>query len=130
MQITRQTDYAIRCVLYLSREKNRVVMVEEIAREMSLPQSFLAKILQKLTKAGILNSFRGAQGGFQLARTPGKISLLDVIEAIQGPTAMNKCAVDKASCEFSASCTVHPVWVELRQKVEQHLKKVTFQNLK
>lgn len=130
MQITRQTDYAIRCVLYLSREKNRVVMVEEITREMSIPRSFLAKILQKLTKAGILKSFRGVKGGFQLAKKTGQISLLDVIEAIQGPTAMNTCAVDKTSCKFISYCTVHPVWVELRKKVEQHLRKVTFQKLK
>jgi Rrf2 family protein len=105
-------------------------MVEEISREMSIPKSFLAKILQKLTKVGILKSFRGVKGGFQLARKPGQISLLDVIETIQGPTAMNKCAVDKKSCKFSSSCTVHPVWVELRKKVEQHLKKVTFKQMK
>jgi Rrf2 family protein len=105
-------------------------MVEEVAREMSIPRSFLAKILQKLTKAGILKSFRGVKGGFQLAKKRGQISLLDVIEAIQGPTAMNTCAVDKTSCKFSSHCTVHPVWLELRKKVEQHLRKVTFQKLK
>lgn len=130
MQITKQTDYAIRCLLYLSREKNRVVLVDEIAREMSIPKSFLAKILQRLTKVGILKSFRGVKGGFQLARKTGQISLLDVIEAIQGSIAMNKCAVDKKTCKFSSYCTVHPVWVELRKKVEQHLKKINFHKLK
>ena len=129
MQITRQTDYAIRCVLYLAREKNRVVMVEEIAREMNIPKSFLAKILQKLTREGILKSFRGVKGGFQVAKNPRQVSLLDVIEAVQGPTAMNKCVVDKRACQLSVHCTVHPVWMELRHKVEQHLKKVTFEKL-
>ena len=129
MQITRQTDYAMRCLLYLSRDKNRIVGVDEIAREMSIPKSFLAKILQRLTKAGILESFRGVKGGFHLARKAGQISLLDVIEAIQGPTGMNRCAVDKKSCKFSSYCTVHPVWLELRKKVEQHLRKATFKKL-
>jgi Rrf2 family protein len=104
-------------------------MVEEIAREMNIPRSFLAKILQKLTKAGYVKSFRGVKGGFQIAKTPRHISLLDVIEVVQGPTAINQCAVDKKSCKFSSYCTVHPVWIELRRKVEQHLKKVTFQKL-
>jgi Rrf2 family protein len=129
MQIIRQTDYAIRCVLYLSRMRERVVVVDDIAVIMDIPKSFLAKILQRLTKAGIVKSSRGIKGGFQLAKKPRQISLLDIIEAIQGPAGMNRCAINKDICRFSNTCTVHPVWVELRQKVEQHLKKVTFQKL-
>jgi Rrf2 family protein len=129
MQITRQTDYAIRCVLYLSRTKEHVCVVDDIAIMMEIPKSFLAKILQRLTKADIVKSFRGIKGGFQLARNPKRISLLDVIEAIQGPAGMNRCAINKDTCKFSRTCTVHPVWVELRQKVEQHLEKITFQKL-
>ena len=129
MQITRQTDYAIRCVLHLSRIKDRILVVDDIAKVMDIPKSFLAKILQRLTKAGIVKSSRGIKGGFQLSKKPGQISLLDVIEAIQGPAGMNRCAINKDTCKFSRACTVHPVWVELRQKVEQYLKKVTFQKL-
>ena len=129
MQITRQTDYATRCVLHLSRMKERVLVVDDIARVMDIPKSFLAKILQRLTKAGIVKSSRGIKGGFQLAKKPGQISLLDVIEAIQGPAGMNRCAINKFTCKFSNTCTVHPIWVELRRKVEQHLEKITFQKL-
>jgi Rrf2 family protein len=129
MQITRQTDYAIRCVLYLSRHKDHIVMSDEIANQMSIPKSFLAKILQRLTKGGIVKSFRGIKGGFQLAKEPGQITLFCVIDTIQGPTAMNRCAVDKYSCRFSDACTVHPVWVELRGKVEEYLRKITFEKL-
>jgi len=129
MQITRQTDYAIRCVLYLSRADDRIVMVDEIAQEMGIPKSFLAKILQKLAKSGMLQSFRGVQGGFKLAKKTRQISLLDVIAAIQGAPAMNKCAVDKKTCHLSNVCTIHPVWLELRTKVEQHLRKITFEKL-
>lgn len=129
MQITRQTDYAIRCVLHLSRMMDRVLVVDDIAEVMDIPKSFLAKILQRLSKAGIVKSSRGIKGGFQLAKKPGQISLLDVIESIQGPAGMNRCAINKNNCKFSHSCTVHPIWVELRLKVEQHLEKITFQKL-
>lgn len=121
MQITRKTDYAIRSVLYLASRSDAITMIDEIAREMGIPRSLLAKILQKLVKAGIIRSFRGIGGGFRLDREPGDISLLDVIEAIQGPIAMNACALEKGACSRSPDCVVHPVWVEVRREAERIL---------
>ena len=129
MEITRETDYAIRCVLYLSGKEESIIMADEISRAMSVPKSFLAKILQKLAKAGIVTSFRGVKGGFRLAKKPKQINLLDIIEAIEGPAAMNRCALDTSVCNFSATCTVHPVWVKLRKMVEDYLRKIDFRAL-
>jgi Rrf2 family protein len=130
MEITRQTDYAIRCVLYLSKKQDRpIVAVEEISGEMAIPRSFLSKIVQRLTKAGILASFRGMSGGFRLARKPSAITLLDVIEAMQGSVASNKCAIDTMQCGLSCTCIVHPVWVALKKRTEDYLRKVNFANL-
>jgi Rrf2 family protein len=129
MQITRETDYAIRCILYLSESPDEVAMVDEIARAKTIPKSFLAKILQKLTRANIVKSYRGVKGGFQLAKKPVDVSLLDVIEAIEGSVAMNICAVDKKLCEQSNSCPVHPVWVETRSLLEDRLRRYNFAKL-
>ncbi len=129
MQITREADYAIRCLLYLSRKQDEITMVDEIAREMLVPKSFLAKILQKLSRTKIVRSYRGVKGGFQLAKGPDKINLLDVIEAIEGPVAMNICAVDKKMCSLSNKCSVHPVWVRLKRDMERQLKQINFQSL-
>ncbi len=129
MQITRETDYAMRCILYLSGQPKKVVMVDEISREMGTPKSFLAKILQKLVKAGIVNSFRGVKGGFQLNREPKDINLLDVIEAIEGVVALNACAVDSSVCSFSGTCGVHTVWVKLRGEVNDLIKKHNFADI-
>lgn len=129
MEITRETDYAIRCVLYLSRKEDSIIMADEISRAMSVPKSFLAKILQKLAKAGVVTSFRGVKGGFRLAKKPKQITLLDIIEAIEGPAAMNRCAVDASLCNFSSTCAVHPVWVKLRRIVEDYLRKTDFKAL-
>lgn len=126
MQITRETDYAIRCVQYLSCSKGETLMVDRIAKGMHIPKTFLAKILQKLVKGGVVKSFRGARGGFRLDRRPDEITLLDVIEAIEGPVAMNSCALDKRTCGLSDRCSVHPVWVEVRKEVETILRKKTF----
>lgn len=126
MQITRETDYAIRCVHFLSPRKDGPLVVDRIAEEMCIPKTFLAKILQKLAKAGIVKSFRGAKGGCQLNRKPADITLLDVIEAIQGPVAMNACALDSKACGLSSKCSVHPVWIEVRKEVENILRKKNF----
>jgi len=129
MHITRETDYAMRCVYYLTRKGGAVTMVDEIARNMRSPKSFLAKILQKLVKADIVKSHRGVKGGFTLAKRPRDINFLHVIEAIQGPIAMNVCALDEKMCEFSNVCSIHPVWVDARQQVEKLLKKKNFADL-
>lgn len=129
MQITRQADYAIRCVLYLAEHPNEVKVVNEIASSKSIPKVFLAKILQKLSKAGIVRSYKGVKGGFELAKRPKDITLLDVIEAIDGPVAMNICAIDKRLCNMSNQCSVHPVWVQLRQDTERKLRKYSIDRL-
>jgi Rrf2 family protein len=93
---------------------------------MNSPKSFLAKILQKLARASIVKSYRGVKGGFELARPPEEINLLEVIEAVQGPVAMNICALDEALCGFSSTCAIHPVWVDIRKEVERILRSKNF----
>ena len=126
MFVTRQADYAIRCVLYLSREDERSASVGEISRAMHVPKSFLAKIVQRLVKSELVRSTRGINGGFQLAKMPKDISLFDVIEAIQGPSAINMCSIDKKKCMRSGTCAIHPVWAKLRRDIEERLKKERF----
>ena len=130
MHVTRETDYAVRCVYYLSGKGDGIAMIDEIAGQMRVPKSFLAKILQKLSKADIVRSYRGVKGGFRLARSPRAITLLDVIEAMQGPVYMNVCALDKRMCGLSRACAVHPVWVDVRAKVEEILRGRSFADLR
>jgi Rrf2 family protein len=129
MLITRETDYAVRCVLYLAQKKGKRTVVGEIAREMHIPRHYLAKILQRLVRQGFVESIRGVKGGYTLLSSPNKISILDIISTIQGSTPVNDCALDRRRCQLSFSCAVHPVWVEIRQDVERRLKKETIGKL-
>ena len=129
MYLTREADYAVRCVLFLSREADRMASTAEISKATLIPRGFLAKILQRLAKTGIVASTKGAAGGFRLSMLPEEVSLLDVIEALQGPFAINACAVDEKACDLAGACAVHPVWVELRQEMEERLKEETFAKL-
>ena len=129
MFITREADYAVRCVLFLSQEAGRTVSANEISKSMTVSRSFLAKILQRLSKSRIVRSTQGIAGGFELVNKPDKINVLEVIEAIQGPAAVNVCAVDERDCDLSGTCPVHPIWVELREVIEKRLKKESFAKL-
>jgi Rrf2 family protein len=129
VQITRKTDYAIRCVLYLTHNKGKVSAVDKIAKEMCVPKTFLAKILQDLVKAKIIKSRRGIKGGFELAKSPQDISLYDVVTAIEGRVVVNKCAVQKSLCNLSSICSVHPIWAEIRKHLESVLKEKNFASL-
>jgi Rrf2 family protein len=129
MFITREADYAVRCVLFLSQETDRVVSANEISESMSVPKTFLSKILQRLSKSRIVRSSQGVAGGFELVNKPDKVNILEVIEAIQGSAAVNVCAIDERNCDLSSTCPVHPVWVELREDIENKLKKESFARL-
>jgi Rrf2 family protein len=129
MLVTRETDYAVRTVLYLAKNRDRTASVTEVAHAMQIPKSFLAKLLQRLVRSHILTSSRGVNGGFQLAQKPSDITLLSIIESVQGPAGINVCAIDSKRCKLSSTCAVHPVWVEIRKEVEKRLKRETIGKL-
>jgi Rrf2 family protein len=130
MQITRQADYAVRAVRYLAKQApNQRAATSTVAKEMKIPPSFLAKIISQLSIAGLLHTSRGARGGVTLARDPGDISMLDVVEAIDGPILLNECVGDPANCEFSDDCMAHPIWVEAQENLVKRLRETKFDKL-
>jgi Rrf2 family protein len=130
MQITRQADYAIRAVRYLAKQgSNQRAATSTVAQEMKIPPSFLAKIISQLSIAGLLHTSRGARGGVSLAREPKEISVLDVVEAIDGPILLNECVGDTESCAFSDDCMVHPIWMEAQETLVKRLRETTFDQL-
>ena len=130
MQITRQADYAVRAVLYLAeRAPGDRVATSEIGREQRIPVTFLAKIVAQLAAAGILRSTRGAHGGIALGRPADEISLLDLVEAIDGPMLLNECVADPTTCPLGAGCAVHHVWCEAQAELVERLGRTTFAQL-
>jgi Rrf2 family protein len=130
MQITRQADYAIRAVRYLSKQgSDQRIATSTVAREMKIPPSFLAKIISQLSIAGLLNTSRGARGGVSLAREPKEISILDVVEAIDGPILLNECIGTNKPCVFQDDCLVHPIWAQAQEDLVKRLRSTRFDKL-
>ncbi len=127
MQITRQADYALRAVIYLSKLKpEERAATSQIAQEQRIPPSFLAKIVSQLSVAGLLQTSRGARGGVSLARMPAEITLLEVVEAIDGPISLNECVSCGGVCTFGEECPMKPVWSETQAELVKRLKTITF----
>ena len=130
MQITRAAEYAIRGVLDLcSQPEGSVCLLSEISERQQIPPSFLSKIFQNLSKAGMVNSFRGTGGGFSLTRAPQEITILDVLEAIEGQISLNVCMTNGYVCDRQPTCPVHPIWREAQGYLLELLKKHTFAEL-
>lgn len=129
MLITRKTDYAIRCIVYLSRNQDRDSNIAEIARAMHIPKTFLAKILQMLVRKKLVTSTRGISGGFRLARKPSEISLMDIVMAIQFRIGINICVANPRLCSLNHSCAIHPVWVGIRMEIDRRLRTMTIDSL-
>ena len=129
MQITRQADYAVRAVLYLARLGNERAATSQVAQAQRIPPSFLAKIISQLSIAGLLHTARGARGGVTLARDPREISVLEVVEAIDGPIQLNECVGSEGNCTFDSDCPLRPVWCEAQDDLVKRLRATSFATL-
>lgn len=130
MQITRQADYATRAVLYLARAgQGKRISTSQVAKEQKIPPSFLAKIISQLSVAGILHTLRGARGGISLARHPREITLLEVVEAIDGPIQLNMCVEQTGACSLEDNCPLQPVWGVTQSELIEKLRSTNFAQL-
>jgi len=130
MQITRQADYALRAMLYLSElEPMKKAATSQIAEQQRIPPSFLAKIISQLSIAGLIHTSRGARGGVELARAPEKISVLEVVEAIDGPISLNECSAQPDGCPFGEECPIRPIWCSTQHDLVDRLRATTFGQL-
>jgi len=128
--ITRATEYAIRTVIYLAQQpKDEIILKKDICRTQEVTPAFLTKILQPLIKAGIVSSQRGVGGGFLLAKSPDEITLLDILQAEEGPLKLNHCLVENGYCMRDAHCSAHEVWHEVQDEMISVLEQYSVSEL-
>lgn len=128
--LRRNTDYALRAVVNLTAHygnepvSNRVIAVEE-----DISYQLTCKLMQKLQKAGLVESCMGPKGGFRLSREPAMISLLEVVEAIQGPISLNRCLLSEDACPKQKECTLRARLVGLQGSISSYLMGITLDEL-
>ena len=130
LQLTRGGEYAIRAMTYLARRPvGKITSLHGVGAEQDIPESFLAKIFQSLVRAGLVVSQRGAHGGFSLARPPADITVREIVEAVDGPIALNGCVLWPEDCRRSGDCRMHEVWVLAQERMMDVLGQVTLAEL-
>lgn len=118
LRISRKIDYAIRAMIHLaSIPPGTVVPFREIGRQMDVPEDFLAKIMKTLVDQGVVRSTRGPRGGYKLARPAETINVLEIIEAAEGPVAVNVCLDDDDACSRQSFCTMTSIWREGQERM-------------
>jgi Rrf2 family protein len=127
--ITRDTDYALRAVCYIAKCKKKTVSVSELVKELKIPRPFLRKGLQVLNKKGILKSYKGLGGGFQLARPAHKIFLVDLMGIFQGPFKLNECRFKKIICPNISKCTLRKKINVIERFVIRELRSISVGSL-
>ncbi len=133
MKITQEADYGLRVVLYLSKlEYGERIDSGTMSENNEIPLRFLLKLLRKLIDSGIIKSYRGVNGGYALNKLPEKITLKDVVEAIDGPISVNRCLIDPEFCNAKQKgpCEIHRALAGVQQKLLSELEKVNFKDLK
>jgi len=130
LRINRQTDYAIRVVLALSKKPMGArIPTSEIKSEMLIPPAFLQRIVATLAGNDFITTHPGRDGGIMLARQPEEITLLQVVEVFEGPITLSDCVADVHTCPFGPTCPVNRRWGRLRDLIRAELTSVTFADL-
>lgn len=133
MLFSKGCSYAIRAALLVAvkeaREGRKFIPIRELAEELDLSFHFLTKILQILTEAEIMESFRGPNGGIGLAHEASKISLIQIISAIDGMSLFSECALGLPDCGEAAPCPLHESWSKRRNELRLVFEKTTLATL-
>lgn len=126
LTLSKTADYAVRASIALAEAwGDGYRTIDEVAAEMELPRSFTPQVLGLLARAGIAESKAGRGGGYQLARSPRRISMLEVVEAAEGPLANERCTLRGGPCRWDDHCAVHETWTRAREALRRQLARTS-----
>ena len=125
LRVTKLTDYATVVLTALAARPGAVLSATELAEQAGLEVTTVAKLLKPLAQAGLVEGFRGVNGGYRLARAASAISLVEIVEAMEGPLGMTECSVHAGACGIEQSCGVRANWRRINDVVADVLRGVT-----
>jgi FeS assembly SUF system regulator len=130
IRLSRLTDYGIVVMSHMAAHGDSIVTARELADRSTLPLPTVSKVLKLLSKAQLIESHRGVNGGYQLARSPEQICVTDMIDALEGPVALTNCADESDHCQFDQHCPVKSPWQKINRVVRDALAQLTLNDLR
>jgi Rrf2 family protein len=122
---TNRTDYGIRALIYLANHQGTHAKAADIGAAMDIPTGFLQQVLQELQRGRLVSSRSGPSGGYLLARPPEDITILEIVEALEGPLQTSECALRGGPCHWDEVCAMHWVWSSARTALSDSLRAAT-----
>ena len=129
LRLSKLTDYGTVAMTHIAREPDRVHAAAELAATMGLAVPTASKILKMLARAQLLQSVRGAKGGYMLSQPAGEISIADIIDALEGPIGLTECSVIAGLCALEGSCSVRGNWQRINRVIRDALAQMTLADL-
>jgi Rrf2 family protein len=128
--LSRSCEYALQAVMYLAtKSRNTPVLQRDISSALNIPQHFLGKILQTLTRHDIVTSQKGKSGGFFLKRSPKEFSLYDIVQVIDGSSFLDRCVLGFVGCSDDNPCPVHDEWMDAKKDIIKIFKEKNIKQL-
>lgn len=125
LRVTKLTDYATVVLTVLAADPDAVLSAPELAERAGLETPTVSKLLKPLAQVGLVEGFRGANGGYRLARPASEIGLIEIVEAMEGPLGMTECSVHAGNCGIEDHCGVRANWHRINDVVIEALRSVT-----
>ena len=129
LRVSRLTDYATLVLAHMARDPETVHTAADLADATRLARPTVSKLLKQLARGGLLRSFRGAHGGYALARAPERITAAEIIDTVEGPMAMTECSLDDRQCELEDVCNVGHHWQRINRTIRAALDEVNLADL-
>ena len=129
LRVSKLTDYATEVMTVLAAAPARVHSAQELADRVRLEVPTVSKLLKQLAGAELIESFRGVNGGYRLARAPERISIADVVIAMEGPIGMTECSAQAGLCDHESHCGVRVNWQRINQAIAGALENVTLADM-
>ena len=128
-RISRLTDYGTLILVYLAEQEGRLCSASEVAAGTHVAQPTVQKLLKVLARTGLVDSVRGADGGYRLSRSPRLINAAQILDALEGPVAITECSTNESQCELEALCHVGSAWQRINSALRVALAEISLADL-
>lgn len=128
LRISKMTDYALVILTFLTKDPDQFAQASDIAKNTRVNKPTTAKLLKVLAKHGLLESYRGATGGYKLTRQPEQVSVAEIIQILEGPLGIMECTIGK-ECALSTNCSMHTQWQKINSVIYQALDTIKLSDL-
>ncbi len=130
MKISTKGRYGLRIMLDLAlNDGTKPRMIHQIAKSQQISEKYISRLIIKLRKAGMVSSIRGAKGGYRIAQTPETLTLLEILEAMEGPVSIVGCVRHPGSCKVTEECAAREIWCTLNEEIRSSMAKVTLREI-